>query len=72
MLPKYIQEKIKQQNEAVLKAQKLEMEIDNWCEKSGIDIWSKEYVETKGKLADAVAPVSGRLIEKLYNENNIL
>ena len=28
-LPKYIQDKIKQQNEAVFKAQRLEMEIDN-------------------------------------------
>ena len=47
-LPKYIQDKIKQQNEAVFKVQRLEMEIDNWCDKSGIDIWSKEYKETKG------------------------
>ena len=65
-LPKYIQDKIKQQNEAVFKAQRLEMEIDNWCDKSGIDIWSKEYNETKGQLEDAVAPVSKDLISKLY------
>ena len=65
-LPKYIQDKIKQQNEAVFKAQKLEREIDNWCDKSGIDIWSKEYRETKGQLEDAVAPVSKDLISKLY------
>ena len=65
-LPKYIQDKIKQQNEAVFKAQRLEIEIDNWCDKSGIDIWSKEYKETKGQLEDAVAPVSKDLISKLY------
>lgn len=65
-LPKYIQDKIKQQNEAVFKAQKLEREIDNWCDKSRIDIWSKEYGETKGQLEDAVAPVSKDLISKLY------
>ena len=65
-LPKYIQDKIKQQNEAVFKAQRLEMEIDNQCDKSGIDIWSKEYKETKGQLEDAVAPVSKDLISKLY------
>lgn len=65
-LPKYIQDKIKQQNEAVFKTQRLEMEIDNWCDKSGIDIWSKEYKETKGQLEDAVAPVSIDLISKLY------
>ncbi len=65
-LPKYIQDKIKQQNEAVFKAQRLEMEIDNWCDKSGIDIWSKEYRETKGQLEDVVAPVSKDLISKLY------
>lgn len=65
-LPKYIRDKIKQQNEAVFKAQKLEREIDNWCDKSGIDIWSKEYKETKGQLEDAVAPVDGDRIAKLY------
>lgn len=32
-LPKYIQDKIKQQNEACFKADKLEREIDNWCDK---------------------------------------
>lgn len=65
-LPRYIQDKIKQQNEAVYKAQKLEREIDNWCDKSGIDIWSKEYKETKGQLEDAVAPIDGDQIAKLY------
>ena len=29
-LPKYIQDKIKQQNEACFRAAKLEREIDNW------------------------------------------
>lgn len=65
-LPKYIQDKIKQQNEAVFKAQKLEREIENWCDKSGIDIWSDEYKECKGKLEDAVAPLYGDRIAKLY------
>ena len=45
-LPKYIQNKIKQQNKAVFKAQQLEREIDNWCDKSGIDIYSEEYAQT--------------------------
>ncbi len=66
-LPKYIQDKIKQQNEACFKAAKLESEIDNWCDKSGIDIWSKEYKETKGTLDDAVAPVSGNKIKEIAN-----
>ena len=64
-LPKYIEDKIKQQNEACFKASKLEREIDNWCDKSGIDIWSKEYKETKGTLDDAVAPVSGNKIKQI-------
>lgn len=42
-LAKYIQDKIKQQNKAMFKARKLEREIGDWCEKLGIDIWSKEY-----------------------------
>ncbi len=64
-LSKYIQDKIKQQNEACFKAAKLEREIDNWCDKSGIDIWSKEYKETKGTLYDAVAPVNGNKIKEI-------
>ena len=67
-LPKYIKDKIKQQNEACFKASKLEREIDNWCDKSGIDIWSKEYKETKGTLDDAVAPVSGNRIKLLADK----
>lgn len=62
-IPKYIQDKIKQQNEACIRADKLEREIDNWCDKSGIDIWSKEYKETKGILSDAVAPVNANKIK---------
>lgn len=69
-LPKYIQDKIKQQNKAVFKAQKLEREIDDWCEKLGIDIWSKEYQETKARIEDAVGPVSGTLIHELYEKHN--
>ena len=65
-LLKYIQDKIKQQNEAVFKAQKLEREIDNWCDKSGIDIWSKEYQGTKAPIEDAVSAISRDQIEKLY------
>ena len=65
-LPKYIQDKIQQQNKAVFKAQQLEREIDEWCEKSGIDIWSEEYAQTKAQIEDAVSAVNGDLIAKLY------
>lgn len=65
-LPKYIQDKIKQQNNAVFKAQQLEREIDNWCDKSGIDIYSKEYAQTKAPIEDTVGAISGNIIEKLY------
>lgn len=65
-LPKYIQNKIKQQNKAVFKAQQLEREIDNWCDKSGIDIYSEEYAQTKAQIEDAVGAISGDLIAKLY------
>ena len=67
-IPKYIQDKIKQQNEACFKADKLEREIDNWCDKSGIDIWNKEYKETKGTLDDAVLPVNGDKIKMLADK----
>lgn len=64
-LPKYIQDKIKQQNEMYFKAAKLEREIDNWCDKSEIDIWSNEYKETKGTLDDAISPINGNRIKEL-------
>lgn len=67
-IPKYILSKIKQQNEACIKAAELEREIDNWCDKSGIDIWSKEYKEVKGSLVDAVAPLKGNKIKELADE----
>lgn len=47
-IPKYIQNKIKQQIDACDKARKLEKEIDNWCCLSGFDPYSKDYKETKG------------------------
>lgn len=42
-IPKYIVDKIRKQNEYCIKAKDLEDEIDNWCDKSGINIYSKEY-----------------------------
>lgn len=68
-LPKYIQNKIRQQNEAVFKAQKLELEINNWAEKSGIDIWSDEYKDVKAQIEDAVGAIDGTRIAKLYQES---
>lgn len=68
-IPKYILEKIKQQNEACIKASILEQEIDNWCDKSGIDIFSNEYKRVKGTLEDAVAPINGEEIKKLADKS---
>ena len=70
-LPKYIQNKIKQQNEAVRKAQDIGCEILNWCDKSGIDTWSKEYKQANGSLSEAVAPIDEEILLQLYkNANN--
>ena len=52
-IPKYIQNKIRQQIEACEKAKKLEQEIDNWCGLSGINTYNVAYKETKGRLIDA-------------------
>lgn len=67
-IPKYILGKIKQQNEAIKKAIKLEQEIDNWCNLSGIDIYDSEYKETKGKIVDAVAPIDSNKIKELADK----
>ena len=66
-IPKYIQNKIKQQNEACKKASKLEEEIENWCQLSGFDPYSKEYKEIKGRLVDAVAPLNADKIKEIAN-----
>lgn len=66
-IPKYIQNKIKQQNEACKKASKLEAEIENWCQLSGFDPYSKEYKEIKGRLVDAVAPLNADKIKEIAN-----
>lgn len=68
-LPQYIQKLIERQNKCVAEAKKLEVEIDNWCDKSGIDIWSEEYKKTKAFLPDAVGAVKKDEISKLYEQN---
>jgi hypothetical protein len=67
-IPKYIQNKIKQQIEACKKAEKLEREINTWCYLSGFDIYTKEYKETKGRLADAVAPLNADKIKEIADK----
>lgn len=67
-IPKYIQNKIKQQIEACNKAEKLEREIDRWCYLSGFDPYSKDYKETKGKLADTVAPLNADKIKEIADK----
>lgn len=69
-LPKYIQNKIKQQNEAVKKAQDIRCEILNWSDKSGIDTWSKEFKQANGSLSEAVAPINKDILLQLYKNAN--
>ena len=68
-LPKYIQNKIKQQNEAIRKAQDIRCEILNWSDKSGIDTWSKEFKQVNGSLAE-VAPIDAEILLQLYKNAN--
>lgn len=67
-IPKYIQNKIKQQIDACEKAAKLEREIENWCQLSGFDPYSKEYKEIKGRLVDAVAPLNADKIKEIADK----
>lgn len=67
-LPKTIREKIKRQNKAVFIAQHLEMEIEQWCEKNGIDTTSEEYVAAKASIDDAVSAIYAATIEELYQK----
>lgn len=67
-IPRYIQNKIKQQIDACNKAKKLEKEIDNWCSLSGFDPYSKEYKETKGRFIDAVAPLNADKIKEMADK----
>ena len=63
-IPKYIQNKIRQQIEACEKAKKLEQEIDNWCRLSGINT----YKETKWRLIDAVSPINAEKLKELADK----
>lgn len=67
-IPKYIQNKIKQQIDACEKATKLEREIENWRQLSGFDSYSKEYKEIKGRLADAVVPLNADKIKEIADK----
>lgn len=68
-IPKYIKEKIQKQNEYCVKAKDLEDEIDNWCDKSGIDIYSKEYSHNvRGSISDAVSPIDGEYLRKIVDK----
>lgn len=67
-IPKYIQNKIRQQIEACEKAKKLEQEIDNWCRLSGINTYNATYKETKGRLTDAVSPINAEKLKELADE----
>ena len=67
-VPKYVQNKIKQQIEACGKATKLQAEIENWCQLSGFDPYSKEYKEIKGRLNDAVAPLNANKIKEIADK----
>ena len=69
-LPKYIQDKIRKQNEYVRKAKELQIEIERWCSLSGIDVFSEEYRKIKGVLSDAVAPIDGNKVLELYINGN--
>lgn len=60
--------KIKQQIDACEKAAKLEREIENWCQLSGFDPYSKEYKEIKGRLVDAVAPLNADKIKEIADK----
>lgn len=69
-LPKYIQNKIKQQNDLVRKAQDIRCEILNWSDKSGIDTLSKEFKQANGSLSEAVAPIDEEILSQLYKKIN--
>lgn len=67
-LPKSISEKIKRHNRAVFTAQHLAMEIEQWCEKNGIDTTSEEYVAAKASIDDAVSAIDVTTINELYQK----
>lgn len=67
-IPKYIQNKIRQQIEACRKASKLEAEIENWCTLSGFDPYSKEYKDIYGKLIDAVSPLNADKLKEIADK----
>lgn len=41
--------------------------LENWCQLSGFDPYSKEYKEIKGRLVDAVAPLNADKTKEIAN-----
>lgn len=67
-LPKSISDKIKRHNQAIFTAQHLALEIEQWCEKNGIDTTSEEYVAAKASVEDAVSAIDAAAIRELYQK----
>lgn len=44
------------------------MEIENWCELSGFDPYSKEYKDIYGKLIDAVSPLNADKLKEIADK----
>ena len=56
-LPKYIQKKIKAQNDALSRAENLRLEVEQWTESKGVDVYDDKWLES------AICP-DGSLYEK--------
>lgn len=65
-LPKYIQKKIEKQNKLVYEANRLQLEIEEWCTKVGIDIYSENFQNVYAQIEDGVGPLDKVELEKLY------
>ena len=71
-VPKYISKKCERLQSLCLNAHSLKLEIEKWCDKNGIDIYSSEWeseVLDNSINCEAILDIEG--IEKLLNKKEM-
>lgn len=67
--PKYIREKCKRMENLCEEARKLRNEVEEWCEKNGIDTYSTEWEENvRDEVGGCNAVLNADEIEELLSQ----
>lgn len=68
-VPKHIKEKCERMEKLCLRALSLGRDVEKWCEKNGIDIYSKEWNDNvRDEIGGCDAILLAERIEELLNQ----